>query len=237
MRKSITLLSLSLILMLGCAVGPRFLVKVDSISSTEFSSEKTSTYILLPGLKDVDPNDLQFKEYASYVERALTSAGYIRVNDFKDARIAIFLSYGIGDPKEHLYSYSLPVWGQTGVSSSTTYGTVTSYGGYASYQGTTTYTPTYGIKGYTSHVGSYTTFFRFLILDAVDLEEYRQSEKVIEVWRTTVTSKGSSGDLRRVFPVLVGAAKSYIGTNTGKQIDITLTEQDERVLEIKGLKR
>ena len=84
---------------------------------------------------------------------------------------------------------------------------------------------------------SYTTFFRFLILDAVDLEEYRQSEKVIEVWRTTVTSKGSSGDLRRVFPVLVGAAKSYIGTNTGKQIDITLTEQDERVLEIKGLKR
>jgi len=232
MRKSITLLSLSLILMLGCAVGPKFLVKVDSISNPELSSEKT--YILLPRLKDVDPNDLQFKEYASYVERALTSAGYIRVNDFKDARIAIFLSYGIGDPKEHLYSYSLPVWGQTGISSSTTYGTITSYGSYGSYQGTTTYTPTYGIKGYTSHVGSYTTFFRFLILDAFDLKEYRRSKKVIEAWRTTVTSRGSSGDLRRVFPVLVAAAKPYIGTDTGKQVHITLTEQDKTVLEIKG---
>ncbi|MBW1921590.1 MAG: hypothetical protein JRI81_15395 [Deltaproteobacteria bacterium] len=177
---------------------------------------------------------MQFKEYASYVERALTSAGYIRANDFKDARIAIFLSYGIGDPKEHLYSYSLPVWGQTGISSSTTYGTITSYGSYGSYQGTTTYTPTYGIKGYTSHVGSYTTFFRFLILDAFDLKEYRRSKKVIEAWRTTVTSRGSSGDLRRVFPVLVAAAKPYIGTDTGKQVHITLTEQDKTVLEIKG---
>ena len=232
MRKSITLLSLSLVLMLGCAVGPKFFVKVDSLSNPKVSSEKT--YILFPGLKDVDPNDLQFKEYASYVEKALTSAGYIKANDLKDARIAIFLSYGIGDPKEHLYSYSLPVWGQTGISSSKTYGTVTSYGSYASYQGTTTYTPTYGIKGYSSHVGSYTTFFRFLILDAVDLKEYRRSEKVVEAWRTTVTSSGSSGDLRLVFPVLVAAAKPYIGTNTGKQVDLKLSEQDKAVLEIKG---
>ncbi|HID69608.1 MAG TPA: DUF4136 domain-containing protein [Desulfobacterales bacterium] len=233
MRKSIVLLLLTVFLLLGCAIGPSFLVKVDSISIPEVISEKT--FILLPGLKDVNSNDLQFKEYASYVERALTSAGYIKAKDFKDARIAIFLSYGIGAPKEHVYSYSLPVWGQTGVSSSTTYGTITSYGSYGTFRGTTTYTPTYGITGYTTHIGSYTTFFRFLILDAVDLKKYRRSGKVIHIWRTTVTSRGSSGDLRRVFPVLVAAAKPYIGTNTGKQLDITLTEQDKAVLEIKAL--
>ncbi len=235
MRIFFILLSFTLVLTASCAIGPRCFVKVDSISSPKGNSKKT--YILLSGIKDVDPTDLQFKEFASYVEKALTLSGYTKAKNFEDAEIAIFLSYGIGDPKEHVYSYSLPVWGQTGVSSSTTYGTITSHGSYSTYQGTTTYTPSYGIKGYTYHVGSYTTFFRFLILDAVDLEEYKQSGKVVEVWKTIVTSKGPSGDLRRVFPVLVAAARPFIGTNTGKQVDITLTEQDDRVLEIKGLKR
>lgn len=222
-----------LTILLGCAFGPMYYVKIDSISGLDTGTKKT--YILLSGVKDVDPNDLQFREYSSYVERALSSSGYVRAEDFKDANIAVFLSYGIGDPKDHQYSYSLPVWGQTGVSSSTTYGTISSYGSYGTYHGTTTYTPSYGITGYTTHVGSYTTVFRFVVLDAVDLVKYRRSEKIIQVWKTTVTSRGSSGDLRRVFPVLVAAATPYIGTNTGKQVDVTLTEGDKAVSEIKGL--
>ncbi len=103
------------------------------------------------------------------------------------------------------------------------------------YHGTTTYIPSYGITGYTTHIDSYTTFFRFIVLDAVDLVEYNHSEKIIQVWKTTVTSRGSSGDLRRVFPVLMAAATPYIGTNTGKQVDVTLTEGDKAVSEIKGL--
>jgi hypothetical protein len=208
-------------------------VKIDSISGLDSGTNKR--YILLPVVKDVTLNDLQFREYSSYVDRALSSAGYVKARDFNDANIAIFLAYGVGDPKEHLYSYSLPVWGQTGVSSSTTFGTIRSFGTYGTYHGTTNYTPTYGITGYTTHVGSYTTFFRFLVMDAVDLEEYKRSEKIVQLWKTTVTSRGSSGDLRRVFPVLVAAAKSYIGTNTGKQVDVTLTESNKTVLEIKGL--
>ncbi|HED00209.1 MAG TPA: hypothetical protein ENN18_07490 [Proteobacteria bacterium] len=233
MRRGIVFLSISFTLLLGCAIGPMYHVKIDSISGVDADMKRK--YILLSGLKDVHPNDLEFREYASYVEKALASAGYIRAGNFKDANIAIFLAYGIGDPKEHQYTYSLPVRGQTGVSSSTTYGTITSYGGYGTYHGTTTYTPTYGITGYTTHVGSYTSFFRFFILDAVDLEEYQRSDKVVQIWRTTVTSRGSSGDLRKVFPILVAAAKSYIGTDTGKQIEVTLTEDDKAVLEIKGL--
>jgi len=71
-------------------------------------------------------------------------------------------------------------------------------------------------------------------LDAVDLEEYRRSEKVVQIWKTTVTSRGTSGDLRRVLPVLVAAAKPYIGINTGKQVGVTLREEEKAVLEIKG---
>lgn len=232
MKKNITPLLFLLVLMLGCAGGNRFLVKVDAISSPKISNEKK--YILLPGLKDVRPNDLQFQEYADYVVRALKSKGYIRVKEPDDASIAIFLSYGIGEPKEHLYSYSLPVWGKTGVSSSTTQGTMTALGNNVSYHGTTTYTPTYGITGYKSHTGSYTSFFRFLILDAVDFKVFKQSEKIKEVWKTTVTSTGTVGDLRRVFPVLVAAARPFIGRNTGHQIDLKVSEKDKAVLKIKG---
>ncbi|HOG18467.1 MAG TPA: hypothetical protein PLB96_14090 [Syntrophales bacterium] len=124
MRKIILVSVLAVLV--GCALGPMYRVKIDSISGLSTATKKT--YILLPGVKDVEPNDLQFKEYSSYVERALSSAGYVRAENPQNANIAVFLSYGIGDPKDHQYSYSLPVWGQTGVASSTTYGTISSYG-------------------------------------------------------------------------------------------------------------
>ena len=72
-------------------------------------------------------------------------------------------------------------------------------------------------------------------LDAVDLDEYRETEKEIQLWKTTVTSSGSSGDLRQVFPILVAAAKPHIGSNTGKKVKVILSEGDKRVTEIKGL--
>jgi len=217
----------------GCATmqPPTFFVNVDSIGS----AKENKTYILLPSNKDTKADDLQFKEYASYVNRALQAQGFVPAESFQKANVAIFLGYGIGDPKEHQYTYSLPTWGQTGVSSSYTTGTVSSYGDYGSYSGTTSYTPTYGVTGSTTHSGSYTTHFRFMLLDAVDLDEYKKSKKEVQLWKTTVTSSGSSGDLRRVFPILVAASKDYIATNTGKMVKVKLLEEDAQVMAIKGI--
>ncbi len=161
--------------------------------------------------------------------------GYIKADNIAAADIAIFLGYGIGDPETHQFTYSLPTYGKTGVSSSNTYGTVNTYGNTATYSGTTTYTPTYGVTGSTTHTGSRTTYFRYLLLDAVDLDEYRKTEKEVQLWKTTVTSTGSSGDLRQVFPILVAASKQYIGSNTGKKVKVILSESDNRVTEVKGL--
>ena len=217
----------------ACAVGPQFHVNVDSISAPEAATK--TKYILLPGVKDVEVGDLQYREYAAYVERALTSQGYTKASSFAEADIAIFLGYGIGDPETHQFTYSLPTYGQTGVSSSNTYGTAHTYGNTATYSGTTTYTPTYGVTGSTTHIGTRTTYFRYMWLDAVDLDEYRKTEKEIQLWKTTVTSSGSSGDLRQVFPILVAASKPHIGSSTGKKVKVILSEGDKRVTEIKGL--
>lgn len=178
---------------------------------------------------------MQFKEYASYVRRALIKQGFAPAESFESANVAIFLVYGIGDPQQEQYSYSVPTWGQTGVSSSYTTGTINTYGSFSSYTGTTTYTPTYGVTGSRTHTGTRISYFRFMILDAVDLDEYKKSQTEVQLWKTTVASSGSSGDLRQVFPILVAASQQYIASNTGKKVSFSLREGDSRVLEVKGI--
>lgn len=231
-RFSALTLLMAVLVVSGCAtVQPQFKVMVDSISDGSFNKK---SYILLPGNKDTTSEDLQFKEYAAYVNRALIKQDFVLAESLEKANVAIFLAYGIGDPKEHQYSYSIPTWGQAGVSSSYTTGTINSYGGYGSYSGTTTYAPTYGVTGSTTHTGSYSTYFRFMVLDAIDLDEFKKSKKEVQLWKTTAISSGSSGDLRLVFPNLVAASQQYVGKNTGQKVEVNLYEQDERVIEIKG---
>jgi hypothetical protein len=226
-------MSIFLILLQGCAT--HYTVNVDSISSTEH--QESEEYLLLSDSEDININDLQFKEYAGYIDIALQKIGYKKAEKPSDANIAIFLSYSISDPHHHQYSYSIPTYGQTGVSSSNTYGTLSSYGNNTTYSGTTTYTPTYGVTGSTSHTGTSITYVRTMQLTAFDVSNYSADKEMINLWKTSVISNGSSGDLRLIFPVLVAAAMPYIGKNTGREIELSLTENDERILEIKGIKK
>ncbi len=229
----LTLILLGAIFFLtGCAQKTKFHIYVDSIGE---SSKSKMNYILLSGNKKVNVDDLEFKEYATYINRALKKKGFIQ-SSFENANIAIFLDYGIGEPKENSYSYSLPTYGKTGVSSSTTYGTVNTYGNSASYSGTTYNTPSYGITGSQSYSGTHTTYHRYAILSATDLAKYKINNKTIQLWKTTISSTGSSGDLRRVFPLLITASQNYLGTNSTQKIKILLSEDDKEVLEIKGVK-
>ena len=216
---------------IGC--GSRFEVHIDSISTPD--SSKMRNYVLLPGNDNTSPNDLQFIEFAKYVKHVLSCRGYVEATDSNEADLIIFLAYCIGDPQEHSFTYNVPVWGQTGVSSSYTQGTLLTYGNFATYSGTTTYTPTYGITGYTTHTDRYVTHFRFMMLDAYDLKKFRESQNMVQSWKTTVASTGSSGDLRRVFPILAAASKDYIASDTGRKVDRTLYEKDKSVVEIKSI--
>jgi hypothetical protein len=231
MRNLIVIIFITLLV--GCAATqPSFSVSVDSLASPIAATKKT--YLLIPGNKGVSHNDLQFQEYENYLKRVLNGRGYIAASSEEDADLAIVLSYGIGDPQKQQYSYSLPTWGKTGVSSANTYGTATTYGNTTSVNTTTTYTPTYGVTGSTNHTGTRTTFFRYVLITGYDYTEFKQSEKEVQIWKTTVSSTGSSGDLRRVFPVLMAASEPYIATNTGQQIPVSLSESDNAVKIIKG---
>ena len=218
----------------GCGImqPTRFMSSVDSLAQADAAAKKR--YILFPGGKGVEAGDLQFQEFAGYVEKVLIEKGFVRAATFEDADVAIFLAYAIGDPQTYQYTYSIPTWGQTGVSSSRTSGTVSSYGNVGTYSGTTTYTPTYGVTGSNTHVGTNTAYTRFLFLDAYDVPTYAKEKRMAQVWKTSVVSTGSSGDLRLVVPYMVAAMKPHLGTNTGQKVEVEVPANDPAVQVLRG---
>jgi hypothetical protein len=74
-------------------------------------------------------------------------------------------------------------------------------------------------------------------LTAFDVSNYSEDKDMTNLWKTSVISSGSSNDLRFIFPVLVAAAMPYIGTNTGRKIEVSLSESDKNVLEIRGIEK
>ncbi len=191
-----------ILLLFGCATPkPALHVVIDSISESSISNR---LYWLLPANKAINTDDLQFKEYASYVGRALIKQGFVPAESPEEANVGIFLAYGVSDPQN--LQYSVPRM---------------------------TYSSQHG-SGSTMYSGTYTTYSRYMTLNAVDLDEYRQTGKFAQLWKTTVASRGSSDDLRLVFPTLVAASAQYLATDTGKRVEVKIYETDERVAEIKG---
>jgi hypothetical protein len=78
-------------------------------------------------------------------------------------------------------------------------------------------------------------YVRLIVIRAYDFKRYRDAKEEMQLWQTTIESVGSSDDLRRVFPVLIAASQPYLGTNTTKKIRVTLKEQDDSVLAVKGI--
>jgi hypothetical protein len=185
---------------------------VDSLALPDAATKKK--YSLLPGNKNVEVSDLQFQEFAKHVECALADRGFKKASNVDDAQVAIFLSYGIGDPETYQFSYAVPVWGQTGIESSTT----------NAYTGKTTYTPSYGIAAYRTESRAFNTYTRFLNIETYDVPALKHNEKMLQVWKTSVVSTGSSNDLREVFPYMVAAMRPFLAQNPGRKLNTTVSE-------------
>jgi hypothetical protein len=220
-----------LITLIGCAT-QKSDVRIDSIKS--YDAKSLGNHILMiPAMKDVDIDDLQFKESHLHLMRALIIAGYEPgIKNLAEVDLGVLFHYGIGEPKTEYFSYSIPIIGQTGGATSTfsgqTYGTT----GFSSTSGYIYRAPTFGIVGAYTKTGSVMTYPRWIILEAIDYKEFRKSKKIVPVWKTTITSVGTSDDFRRVFPVMLGAAQDYIGNDTGGKIQVVLDLNDARVKRI-----
>lgn len=84
------------ILLVGCS-STRFVVDVSSIQH-----EKAGNKVFIaPGMKDVNINNLQFKEYSAYIIKALQKKGFTVVDNIDDADQVIMLAYGVSNPQTY----------------------------------------------------------------------------------------------------------------------------------------
>ena len=64
----------------------------------------------------------------------------------------------------------MPVYGQTGISSSNTFGTINTFGNTSTYSGSTYYTPSYGITGYQNmNINFWSAEVLFAIENSIEL--------------------------------------------------------------------
>lgn len=205
----------------SCA--PVHTIEIDSISTPQACMK--NTYVLLPANEKCDPNDLLFCEFFAYTDRALMQSGFVKVCRPEQAAVTILLNYEVGEPYTYQYTYSVPVYGQTGVNACTT----TNYGCYSSYS-TTSYTPTYGIVGSETHVGTKIAYPHYFWLVGYDNTCSRG-----QLWETKARCASNSGDLRFMFPIMLAATQPYIAKNTCQRIKVDISEDDEKISTLKGI--
>lgn len=201
------------LLLTSCATTPTptavprtyYVVEVDSIALPD-ADLGNKTYILSSAIKSVSDDDIQFKEFARYIEKALSKTGYKRV-DSENANLIIRFAYGIGQPKTE--------------TNTETYTTSTGY----SYQVGWTWI---NVPPQTETVTTKnTTYERFLMIEAYDSKDRRS-----QLWRTTVKSKGWSSDLRVALPHMIAAAIYNFGTDTRGKLKTGMYGNAPQVLDI-----
>ena len=160
-------------------------------------------------MKLENQNDsLEYEAYKEKIKQYLLMNNYVE-ND--ESNYLISFQYGIDNGKEKMGS--VPIFGQTGVSSSNTYGTVTSNsGGYGTYSGATTYTPTFGVTGSSTY--SYSEYKRFLNLYIYD----KNSNKII--YEAKVISSGTSNNLLSVIDEMIESLFKKFPGESGKSENI-----------------
>ena len=220
------LLGLFCVFLSGC-VGLHYSVSVSGFNDPTFTGGRT--YWLLSGKKDVTTDDLEFREFASYLRSGLNQAGFMEAPGFDRADLAVFISYGSGNAKEHNYSYSLPIYGQTGGGTYNFSGTTFSGSSTATTYGTIQQQPQYGVVGSQQISGTEINYLRYLVVDVLDAKKFQLEKKVVPVWKTEVSSWGRVDDIRYAMPPLVVAATPYFGKNTKQRLFFNINVGDKRL--------
>lgn len=191
------LLALISVAISGCATSTKVQSDVSVFHDLDDSSNEI-TFAFEP--TEVQSGSLEYRAYAGLVREHLTELGYVEADAQSDATWLIQMEYKIGDGEEKVGS--VPIIGQTGTSSSTTYGTISSSGGLGTYSGTTYHTPTFGVVGSSTY--SRTVYSRALQLSIAEPQTANENETTV-LFEATVSSVGTSSQLSRVMPAMVEA--------------------------------
>ncbi|QNA85201.1 hypothetical protein G4G27_15230 [Sphingomonas sp. So64.6b] len=88
--------------------------KTVEVLVSAFASEGAPSDYALVAEKGFDAESLEFRSYAAKLDKMMAARGWTRAADAGTAKVTIMVSYGIGDPKDHQYSYSIAQYNGAG---------------------------------------------------------------------------------------------------------------------------
>ena len=165
---------------------------------------------------------LEFETHAKKLGIHLTALGLDVVDLADNPDYAVLFNYNITDGKPITRNYSIPVWGETGIASSTTSGTISSYGGTSHYSGTTTYAPSYGVTGYQTVSKTEVIYGRALVIDMFKYRGVPSTEDLPAVLELTVSSAGTCSSITAVIDEMLKAAFTDFPPESGsdRRVDV-----------------
>jgi len=172
---------------------------------------------ILPTNKEMI-NSLEFENFSSKVAANLRYKNFNVIKDPTKAELIALVNYGIDTGQNYTSTVTLPTYGQTGYSGSSTFGSLNSYGSYGTFSGTTTYYPSYGITGYQNYTSSNTYYTRVFQLDIYEAFE-SLDDNPNKIYEAKLISKGSCSSLSGVIDEILSSLfrdfpNSYSGSIT-----------------------
>ena len=207
-------------------------VTIDSIVGQKDISSRVFSWH--SGMREISPDDLYFREFSQYFQSILKTHGYQQTTD-KDAPIAIYFSYGVSPGRTTQYTTTTPIYDWVGGDTIVYTEVKKDEKGKTTSKTTSTITTParQRLLGFSTNTNRYTVFTRFVLLEAKRYQTGLKPEDMKTLWKTSITSIGTSSDLRALMPVLAEASAPYVGVDTGEARIIKIKRDDPRVIEFK----
>ena len=214
-------LALSLCLLGGCARKVR--VEINALAEQGETQQAGrlagQRCLVLPAGQDVNPDDLQFREFSAQVGASLAQRGCTPAQGLEDADLAVLLGYGISEPiivEQRDYVVYRP-WGRWS-------------------RRMPDYVPV--TTTYIFNTGSLSLEARLVERAAAASGGAQQggashgpkaeagAKLGRQVWKIDASHAGQGLDLRALFPWLLAAAGEYYGVDSGQAIVVRVREED-----------
>ena len=225
-----TILASSALSLLTCACSAtrEHQVFVDAFARSDALSNRAFVLEAAPG---IDAQGFLFEEFRRYAEDALASRGFEPAHDPANAALVVRLGFDAGPAQQREYSYSVPIWGETGFATQTTHGKLDPSTG--QFHATTHFYPSYGVVGTSQERGSVTLFPLHVLLQGFAADSGPES-RARPLFETHALTWFESDDLRAAMPVLMLAARDWIGVNSGERLAIAIPVDDPRLAELRS---
>lgn len=207
----------------ACTLIPSLSVDIDSINGGELVS--SGTYTLNPVVKDVGSSDLRFLEYSKHIHKALARKGLSPAEPDQLADISVDVNYGV---TRYDRTVSRPIFRNS------------EFYNYPRKRqcrqrdsnGRCRYWHRYPVfydhyrhrDLFTPHRVDVVPGFRvFITLEAYATDA---ADDTPALWSTRARALVRKPDLRTTLPLLLAAARDYVGTDTGHEVTVNLRADD-----------